>query len=195
MSHPRSFATVLFACALLFAVTSQTADSQTAPPSDTKLPLKAVLVLTPEFCATKPSKGSWATIKEKFEVGKVACTELEPALKEVFSSLTVMTALPAGEAKDAQVVLIPRFVDVAANTTIGAFSNREMDVFLEWTIKDMSGKTVWLETVEGSSKHHMGNMFTHSKNVKLIATDSVKNAASESAKKMSSAPELRKLGP
>jgi hypothetical protein len=39
----------------------------------------------------------------------------------------------------------------------------------------------------------MGNMFTHSKNLKLIVTDSVKDAAEQSASKMSSSPELRKL--
>jgi len=76
---------------------------------------------------------------------------------------------------------------------MSAFSNREMDVFLEWTVKDMSGKTVWIETVQRSAKHHMGNLFTHKKNLKLIVEDSVKDAAEQSASKMSSSPELRKL--
>ena len=186
---------VSFALSFLLAVVPVTATAQTAASldaaSDTKLPLRAVLVLTPEFCATKISKGSWATIKENFEVGKIACVELEPALGRVFSSLTPVTAPPSSG--DAQVVLFPRFVDVAANTTMYAFSNREMDVFLEWTVKDMSGKTLWIETVEGSSQHHMGNLFTHSKNVKLIVRDSIKDAAELSARKMSASPELRKI--
>lgn len=168
-----------------------TAGAQTVSPSDTRLALRAALVVTPEFCATKFKKGSWATIKETFEVGKIACAQLEPALERVFSSLTRVTATPSSG--DAQVVLMPRFVDVGATTAMGAFSNREMDVFLEWTVKDMSGKTVWIETVQGSSKHHMGNMFTYNKNLKLIVNDSVKDAVEQSASKMSSSPELRKL--
>lgn len=55
-------------------------------PAGGKLSLKATLVLTPEFCATKiKPKGSFMT-KEwgSFDFGKAACTELEPALKGVF---------------------------------------------------------------------------------------------------------------
>ena len=168
-----------------------TARAQTTSPSNTKLALRAALVITPEFCATRITKGSWATIKETFEVGKIACAELAPTLERLFFSVTPVTAVTLSG--DAQVVLIPRFVDVAANTTMGAFSDREMDVFLEWTVKDPSGKTVWIETVQGSSKHHMGNLFTHGKNLKLIVKDSVQDAAEQSASKMASSTELRKL--
>ncbi len=186
-----SFPELLLSCALLLAVTGAAARAQTASPSGAKLAFRAALLVTPEFCDTKFKKGSWATIKETFDVGKIACAELEPALAPVFSSLTSVTAIPSSG--DTQIVLIPRFVDVGATTTMSAFSNREMDVFLEWTVKDMSGKTVWIETVQGSSRHHMGNMFTHNKNVKLIVRDSIKDAAEQSASKMADSVELRKL--
>jgi hypothetical protein len=195
--YPFYFFVVLIAT-LLISEALVTADAQTVPPPDTKLALKAALVVTPEFCATKFTKGSWATVKETFEVGKIACAELEPALQKVFSSLTSVTVAPSSgnaPSTDAQVVLTPRFVDVGAGVGVTAFSNREMDVFLEWTVKDASGKTVWIETVQGSSKHHMGNVFTHSKNLKLIVSDSVRDAAQQSAIKMSSAVELRSLTP
>jgi hypothetical protein len=178
-------------CTVIYSATLATAGGQTKPPDNAPLELKATLVLTPEFCATQTKKGSFATGKETFDVGKAACSELEPALKGVFSSLTRVAATP--ESGEAQVVLVPKFGDVDATKTVGAFSNREMVVLLEWTVKDKSGKTVWLETVQGSSKHHMGNAFTHGKNVKLIVEDSVKDAAQQSAIKMSSSPELRKL--
>ena len=170
---------------------SVTLRAQTKSPADTTLTLKAALVLTPEFCATKTKQGSFASGKETFEIGKVACAELEPALKGVFSSLTRIMAPPSPEGT--QVVLLPKFGEVEATKTLGAFSDREMIVLLEWTVKDRSGKTVWIETVQGSAKHHMGNTFTHGKNVKLIVEDSVKDAAEQSASKMSSSPELRKL--
>jgi hypothetical protein len=60
-------------------------------------------------------------------------------------------------------------------------------------VKDASGKTVWIETVKGSAKHHSGNAFTYKKNLKLIVNDSMKDAAEQSASAMSSSPELRKL--
>lgn len=164
-----------------------------AKPADAKLSMKAALVLTPEFCATKIKPKGSALTKEWgiFEVGKIACEQLEPALKEAFSSLTRVASPPAPQ--DAQLLLTPRIVDVNATTAMGAFSNREMVVVLEWTAKDPAGNTVWLETVQGSAKHHMGNLFTYKKNQVLIVTDSVKDAAAQSASKMSSSPELRKL--
>jgi hypothetical protein len=162
-------------------------------PASGKLPLKAALVLTPEFCATKIKPKGSAMTKEwgSFDFGKAACTELEPALQGVFSSLTRVATLPSPE--EAQLILIPRIADVNATTATMAFSDREMVIMLEWTAKDSSGKTVWIETVQGSAKHHMGNLFTFKKNQTLIVTDSMKAAAAESANKMSSSPELHKL--
>jgi hypothetical protein len=130
-------------------------------------------------------------LKETFEVGKIACTDFEPALSNAFSGLRSINDI--SEAADAQIVLLPRFIDVGATTAVTAFSNRELIVILEWTVKDASGKTIWIETVTGSSKHHIGNMFTYRKNVRLIIKDSVRYAAQQSAGKMTSSLELRKL--
>jgi len=185
-----AFVTSLYCATILFAPLIF-AQPQSAPVVSTGLTVNAVLVLTPEFCATKFSQGSFWVAKETFLVGKEACADLEPALKSVFSSLTVSTTPPTSG--NAQVILTPRFVSGHATTTLIAFSNREMDVFLEWTIQDSAGKTLWLQTVEGSAKNHMGNMYTHSHDVKLIAANSVRDAAEQSAAKMKVAPELRKF--
>ncbi len=189
------FAALIGCLVLIPAYVPAVCAEEPAPTSaDAKLPLKAVLVLTPEFCATEFKQGSfWTTGRETFAVGKMACTELEPTLKPAFGSLTVAPAPPASG--DAQLVLIPKFANAHATTAAFAFSNREMDVFLEWTVKDGTGKTIWLQTVQGSSKHHMGNMFTHGHDVKLVVRDSVKDVAVQSAARMEAASELRKLVP
>ncbi len=169
--------------------------AQAAPATaEANLPLDAVLVLTPEFCQTKFKQGSiWTTGRETFAVGKMACTDLEPALKPAFKSLTVASAPPTSG--NAQVVLIPKFANAHATTSTFAFANREMDVFLQWTAKNAAGKTIWLQTVQGSSKHHMGNMFTHGHDVNLIVRDSVKDVSVRSAAQIEAAPALRKLTP
>ncbi len=168
------------------------AQEPTTNSADAKLPLKAVLVLTPEFCSTVFKQGSiWTTGRDTFEVGKIACIEMEPTLKSAYEDLTVASTPPTSG--NAQVVLIPKFANAYATKSVFAFSNRELDVFLEWTIKDASGKTVWLQTVRGSSKHHMGNGFTHGRNVKLIERDAVKNVVIQSSEKMEESPELRNL--
>ncbi len=182
----RSFLASSLLCALFIPAAMLTARSQSTA-VDTKLPLKAALVLTPEFCTTKTKmKNEHQTL----ETGKVAYAELEAPLEDVFLNVTRVAA--ASSPGEAQVVLLPRLVDVGATLTMG-YGNREMIVVLEWTVKDASGKTVWIETVQGSAQHHLGNMATYGKNLKLILNDSVKDAAKQSAVKMSASPELRKL--
>ncbi len=161
------------------------AQNQTQPMPQ-KLSLTAALVLTPEFCATVNKKKS-----EKFPVGKAACTELEPALRGIFTSLTRVD--DSSKAGDAQVVLEPKFADVGTTQKAFAFSSRELVVLVEWTVRDQSGKAVWIETVQGSATRHQGNLFTYGRNKKHIVEDSVQDMAEQSAAKMSSSPPLLKL--
>jgi hypothetical protein len=186
----RSFSALPLLVTFFLMAPSDTICGQTSHSGEPELDLKAALVLTPEFCATKMKKDVIFG-NETFEVGKAACAELEPSLKRVFSRLTCVAA--ASAQGDAQVVLIPKFVDLSATWGVTAFSNRELVVLLEWTVKDSSGRTVWIETISGSATHHAGNLFTANKNRNLLVEDSVKDIADQSASKMSSASEFRKL--
>ena len=162
------------------------AHSQTVPAADQKLDLNAAVVIDPEFCATKIKKNH-----ETFEVGKAACDVLKSALEQGFSSVAgIGTDKDAGAA---QVVLIPKFVDVSATKTMGAFSSRELIAMLEWTVKDRSGRTIWIETVQGSGKNHMGNAFTYKKDLKEIIQYAVQDLAHKSVVAMDASPDLRKL--
>lgn len=160
--------------------------------ADEKLPMKAALLLTPAFCTSKIAHGVQENPKVGIEVGKDACADFETALKQVFATLT--TVDDAQKAEDAQVMLTPKFVD-AGTLMEGstAFSNYELDIFLQWTATDTSGRTIWLETVQGSSTHHIGNMFTARKNLRLNISDAVKELAAKSASKMLASVELRKF--
>ena len=177
----------------VFSTTTTLAVAQTdsTQPPSAKLQLKADVLLTPEFCTTKFKKGSWKTIKEEFALGPSACDDIESGLAGVFSRLTRVQKNPAP--LDAQVLLTPRFVDVAATTGVTAFSNRDLVIVMEWTAKDASGKTVWIDTVQGSATHHMGNVFTYTKNRNRIVTDSVKDAVAKAAQKMAASPDLRRV--
>ena len=165
---------------------------QAAQPASQPVSLKAALVLTPEFCATKTKKGTWGINQETFPVGKTACEELEPIIKTAFTSLTRVDD-PA-KATDEQLVLTPKFVDVGATQKAFAFSNRELTVLIEWTARDKSGKTVWIETIQGTAKRHMGNAFTHGSNVKHIVEDAVKDDGEQAVAKIEASPEIAKVG-
>jgi len=162
------------------------ARSQTAQPADQKLNLNVAVVMDQEFCATKIKKNH-----ETFEVGKIACDVFKSALEQSFSSVTGVATDKNPE--EAQAILMPKFVDVSATKTMGAFSTRELTVLLEWTVKDRSGRTIWIETVQGSGKNHMGNGFTYSSDLKEIIRYAVQDLARQSVVAMEASPELRKL--
>jgi hypothetical protein len=165
--------------------------AQAAQPASQAVSLNATLVLTPEFCATKTKKGTWGINQETFPVGKTACQELEPIIKTAFTSFSRVED-PAKTA-DAQLVLTPKFVDVGATQKTFAFSNRELTVLIEWTARDKSGKPVWIETIQGTAKRHMGNAFTHGSNVKHIVEDAVKDLAEQAVAKIEASPEIAKV--
>ena len=176
--------TLLFALGLPWVCI--TARSQAASSPDQKLNLNAVVVLDQELCATKIKKNH-----ESFEVGKAACDIFKSALGLGFSRLT--SAGTASGAADAQAVLIPRFVDLSATKTMGAFSTRELTILLEWTVKDKTGRTVWIGTVQGTGKNHMGNGFTYKTDLREIIHYALEDLAHKSVADMDSSPELNKF--
>lgn len=182
-----SFHRMRFLPALLFLLMSTfPADAQNSPPPVRQLSLTAVVVLTPEFCTTVNKQGN-----EKFEIGKASCKVLVPALQNAFTKI----AQVGDESKtgDAQVVLEPRFADTSTTHKVFAFSSRELMLGVEWTARDSSGKILWIGTVQGSAKRHMGNAFTYAHNQKKILEESAQDMADQSAATISSAPELLKL--
>jgi hypothetical protein len=190
-NHRLILGALVCAMAMPEVIGAQPQDAPQPVHSGQKLALQAALVLTPEFCATKTKKGTWGINQEKFEVGKLICADLEPALKSVFSAVTRVE--DASAVGSAQVVLTPRILDIVATQAKIAFSNRTLTISVEWTAKDSAGKTVWVETIEGSAKHHMGNSFTYKKNLDLVVKDSSQDVADQSASRMTASQQLREL--
>jgi hypothetical protein len=150
--------------------------------------LKAVLVLTPKFCASRllalPPGEGW------IEVGKAACTQLEPALWSAFRKLApVQAALSPGEA---ELELTPRFDTINVIHPKHYTRSLELLVVVEWTVKDKSGKKVWVQTVQGSAEHSIG-LYASQEDQKLLAQDAVQDLADKSAREIAASPEIRKL--
>jgi hypothetical protein len=161
------------------------------PPSPQKLAIKAKLVLSPEFCATKKRQ----PLADVFYAGESICKQLYPALSVVFSDLKRLEELPAAGSSDGEVTLVPRFVDISATSKgIHFHVERELVILVEWTIRDSAGNTIWLQTVEGISTHKFAAWYTE-KPVEEWVDAAVANLAKESAARISASPELRKLSP
>ena len=137
-------------------------------------------MLTPEFCAAKVYN---------FQIGEVTCAGLEPMLKGVFPNLTRVASEAA--IAEPQVVLLPRVIDV--RQTAPSLSGFEVFVTFAWTVKDSSGRIVWLGSARGSAKHSRSSSFVIKRDTLLTLQESAKDAAARSASKMAAAPELQRL--
>ena len=155
-----------------------------------RLPLKADLVLSPDFCATK--KRQSMAIKDVMNVGKAACPKLQDKLGAIFSDLSRVDAAPAVGASAAQVILIPKFIDVSSTQPLVPSSQRKLVITLEWTIQNSAGRPIWLQTVQGSSQHKLGWIVT-TKGVTALVDAAIDDLVEESVSRMSSARELRDL--
>ena len=171
----------------IFAQSSEVTQRQTTP---TKLLLTADLVLSPEFCATKRRQS--LALKDVLRVGKAACPQLQAELSGVFSGLRRVEKVPLPGTSVAQIVLIPRFVDINATQPLLPSSQRKLVILLEWTIQDSAGHTIWLQTVQGSSEHKLGWIIT-TKRVAELVEAAVVDLARDSAARISAARELQKL--
>jgi hypothetical protein len=172
---------------MILAQSSET----TQPPTPSKLSLKAEIVLSRDFCATK--KRQSLALKDVLNVGKATCTKLYEALIPVFSDLKRIEKAPVDGTSAAQVTLIPRFTDIiATQQPFRPSSQRKLVIFLEWMIQDSTGHTIWLQTVQGSSEHKAGWAIT-TKGVTAMVDDAVSVLAKNSVAKISTAFELQKL--
>jgi hypothetical protein len=182
-----------------------TARAQPSAPTDAKLSLNAALVLTSDLCVplAKVRYGGMtydiSAQEMEVRVRHAACAALEGGLREVLANVTRVDA--ESSLGDAQVALVPRIANVNKTRPANGFKKTELVVILEWKAKDKLGKTVWIETVQSSGKRMcLDNAKPRVKHGKtylgcwdLLAEEVVNDAVAQSASKMSSSPELRKL--
>jgi hypothetical protein len=160
------------------------------------LALKANLVLNYEFCSTKVMKGSFLAGEESFPIGEKACPKLETALSGVFAGgLTKLKGASEADKTDADLTLSPKFVDLGATRPMASWTERELVILIEWTAVDRNGKTIWVQTVQGTASGKLGTLFQVRKQRRLLLEQAIQDLADKSASQISSSPELRKLAP
>jgi hypothetical protein len=174
---------------VVLTASAQTPSAQQPETTSNKLPLRAELVLSRELCSAKI--GHYLN-GDVFSIGKAVCPQLKAKLNDVFLDVKPIEKLPAAGSTSAQVVLIPKFVDISATLPLLGSSQQELVIVLEWTVQDAAGKPIWLQTVQGSSQHKRGWVVTPTRRTELV-TGAAAELANASASKMSAAPELRKL--
>jgi hypothetical protein len=183
----------LLPLALTILLSASLAGQSAAPDAPyAQLSMKAALVLTPKFCDTR--KRQSIAIKDVLRTGEFVCRQLESEFKKVFPDLTIATEASASGTQSAKLILIPKFVEYSATQPLLPSSKRELTILLEWTAKDASGKTIWLQTVLGSTAQRTGWVIT-TKHQNALVQAAADDLAKASASKISTAVELKRLAP
>jgi len=185
----RSFVLITVPLAIVGTCSTLTAadDKSVAAPADVKLPFTATLVLTHDFCESVLQVEG--TRLDSFGFGHFACRDLEPALKPFFSNLSAVQTTPTSGS--AQIVLQPELKEPTAWTDRKVFSvGKDGPVTLQWTVKDQSGKVIWIGTVQARPQRKFG--------LSAIAgyhtlQDVVKDLAAQSGHAIASAPEMQRF--
>ena len=126
-------------------------------------------------------------------MGKATCAQLYEGLAPIFSDLRKLDKAPDAGTNTAQIILIPRFVDISATQQpLLPSSSRKLVILLEWTIQDTMGHTIWLQTVRGMSEHKAGWAITP-RAIRGLVEDAVSDLAKDSVARISVARELKQL--
>jgi len=186
---------------VLMVAHAQTAPPTNASPADAKLQLKAAVVLTPDLCL----RIDRPTFIDTFLTGKTFCEKVSPALQGTFLSLDrVSDATSLGQA---QVVFLPRIVSLSRTQKTFHYM-ADIVIEAEWTVKDSSGRMVWIETVQGHAndkekldigeddkayEHKQHYASPYAKVADRVFRAAMQDLVVQSANKMSASPELRGL--
>jgi hypothetical protein len=177
----------LFLTSLAMPAQNVGADSPTTP----KLALDADLVLTPEFCATK--KGLRLALAQTYVIGPTACEQLNSVLRATFLKVTRVDSVPKPDIGAARVTLIPKFADIMAVQASQLLYRPELVILVEWTVLDGRGKTIWVQTVQGSSRYKMGTWALPGKARKIMVEQAVEELTSASVHAISAASEIQRV--
>ncbi|MCC5828652.1 MAG: hypothetical protein JJU36_04320 [Phycisphaeraceae bacterium] len=96
----------------------------------------------------------------RYPVGPVLALGAAQTAEKAFTRVTVSEGgrIPTVEADG---ILTPDVVGMEQATSIWAFEAVDTSIDLLWTLKDPDGNTLWAKTIRGTSRHHLGNAFTH----------------------------------
>jgi hypothetical protein len=171
---------------LLLLVSSGVSPLAVAQSVPAKLKLNAELVLSPEFCSSEFKRGNgWTAAKERYPVGAKLCPVLEAELPALFLSMKKSEQVPAPNATNADVILVPKIQDISATM-------KELVVEVEWTALDRAGKTLWVQAIQASGTGKVRGLGT-GKLQRKHNEAAIDEVIAKSKDAISSSPELLKL--
>ena len=112
--------------------------------------------------------------------------------EQIFDLVSDSTSPNSGENIDA--VLVPEILSINHQRKMWAGQEARIMIIQKWTLKDSSGKPIWIQTVTGVGVMGVGTAFSEGTREKERAQLAIDDLFTKSAEEMSSSVEIRKFG-
>lgn len=149
------------------------------------------LLLTREFEQSYLEGFSYGDIR-RFPVGRVLIQNAERMGRALFPDLVVIRADTIPSDTSAPFFLVPK-ATIHRQMAMMGWSSTVTTVSLEWRLKDRSGETLWVTTVDGKSEGAVGSMFSATKNSGLLLDKALTAAFDQSYDRIGMDREIRNV--
>lgn len=131
------------------------------------IPLRATLVLSEPLCnLTYKADQSRSLRTWVYRMGTTLCTYAENVVRDSFTEVVVIKEEPVSAGQDTDVVVTPRVIAILVDFPDfpqSLWEKQEIEIILEWTITDRTGKLLWTHTDGGVSRLRAGSFLTRAR--------------------------------
>lgn len=113
--------------------------------------------------------------------------------RELFTNVIVKNDITSLHESEVDAILTPKMILVEQSIGVTAFSDNTITTMFEWSLKDLKGDIVWVDTIKGEATTHGGNIFTYKKNYKKRVKALIEDLFQKSFQAISSSSEIREL--
>jgi len=130
-------------------------------PINEKFNLPVGLIITNEYRNAKWEKKTWDDT-QILPMGENLVHHTEQLIKRVFTQSVILDESENFQQNtEVKYFMKPKVVSVEQSFGVAAFSKAKTSVCVEWNLSDISGKTVWVETVRGVGLGKSGNIYNY----------------------------------
>ena|SRR2546425_7130217 len=142
-------------------------------PQSEKISLKVGLYLSEEFRGALWERPPMGWEARKILLGDALTEGAEAASRALFSRLIIMKDPTNSVEVGIDAILTPRMVSVEQTRPILRWDVTVITVMLEWSLKDVRGNTIWVDTVRGEGKSRLDDPDTR---IRLLIEDLFRNS-------------------
>jgi hypothetical protein len=166
-------------------------------PEHDKIPLRATLVLSEQFCNRTYKVDQSRSLRTwVYRMGKTLCAYAENVARDSFREVVVAQEETTSADQDTDVIVTPRVIAVLVDFPDfpqSLWEEQEVEIILEWTVTDHTGKLLWTHTDGGVSRLRAGSFLTRARLNRTAMQRAVDEVFRKFRDLIIASPELRTL--